>query len=39
LLRRIARVEAVDQDVGVNEACHACKGPLVASRAQRGPWP
>jgi hypothetical protein len=39
LLDRIPRVEAVDEDVGINEACHACRGLLVASRARREVWP
>jgi hypothetical protein len=34
LLHGIARVEAVDEDVGVNEACHACRGLLAASPAR-----
>src|SRR5882672_8077412 len=34
LLGPIARIDAVHEQVGINEACHACTDPLVASRAR-----
>ena len=35
LLLREPRIESIDEDVGVNQRCHAWRGPLASTRGHR----